>query len=209
VATQTIEFNATTGLTITAKMFLVGSDTIAGSVSATEKTNHKSRYTAAFTDLAAGNYLLAGFVSSTGGFANEKYTITATTATFYPFSETSGTTASVIGESGTTIDRVTGTTIAAFVGETTAVSVSVTDTDGVAVDLSSYTLELIIEASDTADVEVIAAGSITVAVNVFTFDLPGTVTASEKLWYWALRDTADATVLCHGVIEVNYAAKSD
>jgi len=87
MATQTIEFNATTGLTLTAKMFALGSDTVAGSAAATEKTNHKGRYTAAFTDLASGEYMLDAFVSSTGGFAIERYSLLMVTDTYYPDSE--------------------------------------------------------------------------------------------------------------------------
>lgn len=60
MATQTIEFAAASGQTITAKLFSAGSDTLISSVSATEATNRKGVYTAAFTDLAAGLYRLVG-----------------------------------------------------------------------------------------------------------------------------------------------------
>ena len=87
MATQTLEFNCTTGFTVTAEIFAVGSVAVTASVSATEKTNDKGRYRAAFTDVAAGSYRLNAFVSSVGGFANEIYDLTLTTATFYPRSE--------------------------------------------------------------------------------------------------------------------------
>lgn len=209
MATQTIEFSATTGLTLTAKMFAVGSDTVAGSVSATEKTNHKSRYTATFTDLAAGDYLLSAFVSSTGGFANEKYTILAATNTYYPFSEINSPTLTVIPATATSIDRVNGTSISCFAGELATVSVSVTDQDGNAVDLSGMTLELVVEAATTTDVVVIADADITVNGSTFSFDLTAGITASERLWQWALRNTSDESVQAHGTIEVNYAPTAD
>jgi len=88
MATQTLEFNAGTGLTISCKLFAVGSDTVVATATATEKTNDDNRYAVEFTDVAAGAYRLNGFVSSVGGFANEIYDLTAETATFYPRSET-------------------------------------------------------------------------------------------------------------------------
>lgn len=89
MATQTIEFSATPGLTITAKLFALGSDTVAASVVATEKTNDKGRYVAVFTDLPAGTYRMNAFVGSVGGFANEIYDILAVTDTYLPRSEQS------------------------------------------------------------------------------------------------------------------------
>jgi hypothetical protein len=98
MATQTLEFNAGTGLTISCKLFAVGSDTVVATATATEKTNDDNRYAVEFTDVPAGAYRLNGFVSSVGGFANEIYDLTAETATFYPRSETKmrGTDASLL-----------------------------------------------------------------------------------------------------------------
>jgi hypothetical protein len=64
MATQTVEFRAASGLTVTAKLFAAGSDTEVASVSATEATNRKGTYIAAYTDVAAGEYMLIGMVSS-------------------------------------------------------------------------------------------------------------------------------------------------
>jgi hypothetical protein len=98
MATQTLEFNAGTGLTISCKLFAIGSDTVVATATATEKTNDDNRYAVEFTDVAAGAYRLNGFVSSVGGFANEIYDLTLETATFYPRSETKmrGTDASLL-----------------------------------------------------------------------------------------------------------------
>jgi hypothetical protein len=85
--TQTLEFSAGTGLTISCKLFAIGSDTVVATATATEKTNDKNRYSVAFTDIPAGAYRLNGFVSGTGGFANEVYDLTLSTATFQPRSE--------------------------------------------------------------------------------------------------------------------------
>lgn len=87
MATQTLEFNATTGLTISCKLFALESDTVVATVTATEKTNDLGRYSVAFTDVAAGAYRLNGFVGAVGGFANEIYDMTLDTDVFLPRSE--------------------------------------------------------------------------------------------------------------------------
>jgi len=87
MATQTLEFNAGTGLTLSCKLFAVGNDTVVDTQTATEKTNDKNRYSVAFVDIPAGAYRLNAFVSGVGGFANELYDLTLTTSKFYPRSE--------------------------------------------------------------------------------------------------------------------------
>ena len=91
MATQTLEFSAGTGLTLSCKLFAFGSDTVVDTQTATEKTNDKNRYSVAFTDIAAGAYRLNAFVGATGGFANEVYDLTLSTATFYPRDEAAAT----------------------------------------------------------------------------------------------------------------------
>ena len=82
MATQTLEFNATPGLTISCKAFALRADTVLATVTATEKTNDDGRYTVAFTDLAAGPIRLSGFVSGIAGFVNEIYDVLDATATY-------------------------------------------------------------------------------------------------------------------------------
>lgn len=81
MATQTVEFRSPPSQTVTAKLFVVGSDTQVASVSTTEATNRKGTYSAAFTDVAAGEYELIVFVSTTP-VARWFVTLTLTTATF-------------------------------------------------------------------------------------------------------------------------------
>jgi len=90
MATQTLEFSAASGLTISCKLFAIGSDTVVDTQTATEKTNDVNRYSVDFVDVAAGTYRLNGFVGSDGGFANEVFDLTLTTATFQPRSESAG-----------------------------------------------------------------------------------------------------------------------
>ena len=334
MATQTLEFSAGTGLTISCKLFAVGSDTVVATATATEKTNDTNRYSVAYTNIPAGAYRLNGFVSGTGGFANEVYDLTLSTATFQPRSESAVNTGSIAdavwdeaysghttagtfgklldtlrkanytidgevvaggtlstttfrtnvvattsayahsvllfvsgplaGENSpilsytstngvivleealtaipspgdefiiaasqhvhaiqdiadaieltvlplqaTVVDRVAGTTINLFTGETASVTVAVTDEDGVAVDLTNLTLELIIELRPSTDVVVVADGSITHSNGSFAFAVPAAVTNAARACKWALRKTNDDSVLVQGDLFVTYAPTAD
>lgn len=82
MATQTIEFTAPTGLTLTCKLFPIGSDTQESSdKSATEATNRKGLYTAQWTDAPAGEYTMHALSSGTV-VAIARRKLTAATATF-------------------------------------------------------------------------------------------------------------------------------
>lgn len=81
MATQTVEFRSPPSQTITAKLFAVGSDTQVASVSATEATNRKGTYSAAYTDVPAGEYELIALVGAVP-VARWFVTLTLTTATF-------------------------------------------------------------------------------------------------------------------------------
>ncbi len=82
MSTQTVEFRAATGLTITAKLFAAGSDTQVASVTATEATNRKGTYLAVYTNVAAGEYQLIAFDSQPIPVASWWVTLTLSTATF-------------------------------------------------------------------------------------------------------------------------------
>lgn len=60
MATQTIEFGAPAGQTVTARLFAAGSDTVVATATATARTNATGIYTAAFADLTPGLYRLIG-----------------------------------------------------------------------------------------------------------------------------------------------------
>ena len=84
MATQTVEFAAASGLTLTVKLFAAGSDTVVASVSATEATNRLGLYSAAYTDAAAGTYKLIA-LSGTTPVATWWADLTLTTATFQSY----------------------------------------------------------------------------------------------------------------------------
>lgn len=81
MATQTVEFRSPPSQTVTAKLFAIGSDVQVASVSSTEATNRKGTYSAAYTDVPAGEYELIAFVGSIS-VARWFVTLTLTTATF-------------------------------------------------------------------------------------------------------------------------------
>lgn len=82
MTTQTVEFLAPTGQTLTAKLFAFGTDTQTASVSATEATNRKGLYTAAFTDVAAGMYRLIAVNASNAPLAAWDVGLVMATAIF-------------------------------------------------------------------------------------------------------------------------------
>jgi hypothetical protein len=84
MATQTVEFAAASGLTLTVKLFAAGSDTVVASVSATEATNRLGLYSAAYTDAAAGTYKMIA-LSGTTPVATWWADLTLTTATFQSY----------------------------------------------------------------------------------------------------------------------------
>ena len=86
MATQTVEFAAPSGQTITAKLFAAGSDTVVQTASAvTEATNRAGVYSATFTDVAAGLYRL--IATDAGGTLLAQWWVglTLTTATFQAY----------------------------------------------------------------------------------------------------------------------------
>jgi len=86
MATQTVEFAAAPGQTITARLFAAGSDTVVQTASAvTEATNRDGVYSATFTDAAAGLYKI--IATNAGGtlLAQWWVDLTLTTATFQSY----------------------------------------------------------------------------------------------------------------------------
>lgn len=105
MATQTVEFRAAPGLTLTAKLFTAGSDTVVQTASAvTEATNRKGTYAATFTDPGAAEFELIAF-SGTTPVCRWFCTLTLTTATFQAYEVR---VASVVDKSGYSLTPTTG-----------------------------------------------------------------------------------------------------
>ena len=94
-ATQTIEFRAAPGLTLTAELFAIGSDAIVATESAIEQTNRNGTYRVAYTDIPAGEYQLIAF-SGTTPVASWLVTLTLATATFQVYAR--ATSINMVGE---------------------------------------------------------------------------------------------------------------
>ena len=86
--TQTVEFQAPTGLTLTVKLFDVGGDTALATVSATEKTTAKLTYTAAFTDIPTDDYMIVAFTDVGTPVASYYVTLELETGTYRPWDAT-------------------------------------------------------------------------------------------------------------------------
>jgi hypothetical protein len=238
MATQTLEFSAGTGLTLSCKLFALGSDTVVATQTATEKTNDKNRYSVAFTDIAAGAYRLNAFVGATGGFANEVYDLTLTTATFQPRSESAADLSTITTQLTTieskvdTIDNFVDTEVAAIKAKTDLITTdtvfvtvdrvagstitmyyneSTTATVPLDEDTTSLTLRFIVENSDQLDVLVIENASITRTASNFTVTITTAVTATLGQYRWALRDITGGInrLIEGGVLQVISAANKD
>jgi hypothetical protein len=232
--TQTLEFSAGTGLTLSCKLFALGSDTVVDTQTATERTNDKNRYRVSFVDVPAGAYRLNAFVGATGGFANEVYDLTLSTATFYPREEAAATGLDAAGvraavglasanldtqlsginaktdliTTGTvfvTVDRVAGSTITMHYNESTTATVPLDE------DTTSLTLRFIVENSDQLDVLVIETANITRTASNFTVTITTAVTATLGQYRWALRDITGGInrLIEGGVLQVISAANKD
>jgi hypothetical protein len=236
--TQTLEFSAGTGLTLSCKLFALGSDTVVDTQTATEKTNDKNRYSVAFTDIAAGAYRLNAFVGATGGFANEVYDLTLSTATFQPRSESAADLSTITTQLTTieskvdTIDNFVDTEVAAIKAKTDLITTdtvfvtvdrvagstitmhyneSTTATVPLDEDTTSLTLRFVVENSDQLDVLVIETANITRTATSFTVTITTAVTATLGQYRWALRDITGGInrLIEGGVLQVISAANKD
>ena len=236
--TQTLEFSAGTGLTLSCKLFALGSDTVVDTQTATEKTNDKNRYSVAFTDIAAGAYRLNAFVGATGGFANEVYDLTLTTATFQPRSESAADLSTITTQLTTieskidTIDNFVDTEVTAIKAKTDLITTdtvfvtvdrvagstitmhyneSTTATVPLDEDTTSLTLRFVVENSDQLDVLVIETANITRTATSFTVTNTTAVTATLGQYRWALRDITGGInrLIEGGVLQVISAANKD
>ena len=221
MATQTLEFNAGTGLTLSCKLFVVGSDTVVDTQTATEKTNDKNRYTVQFSSLS-GAYRLNAFVGAVGGFANEVYDVTDIAATFQPRGESKTDVSSLAleatsqsikaktdlitaGNISVLQDRVNDSTITMQFNESTAATVNLDE------DTTSATLQFVVARPDGTDVLTIANGLITRTSTSFTVTITTAVTGTIGQYLWSLRDLSGGgnRVVTKGVLTVANAAAID
>ena len=174
MATQTIQFIAESGLTLSVQLFARYSDTVASTATATEATNRLGTYTVAFTDETEGYYEIAAKVGSVV-FATYEVYLEAATGTYaaydpmdpsvklalntdrgaYQYSDTA--------TDSQTSDPIEGATIQVFNANTTSPTITDTTTD------SSGDYTVYSTAPGPYDIRIIKSGYNTVTVEDVTF----------------------------------------
>lgn len=144
MATQTIEFSAPTGETITAKLYAAGSDTVAATASSvTEQTNRKGVYYAVVTSTLSGVYRLVATDASNVPLATWWVALADATATYIAYETPDA--GSITAARMATLDSVL---IAANANQRT---VQVTGSNHVAADIHETQPNSIHEAAFEAD----------------------------------------------------------
>jgi hypothetical protein len=211
MATQTIEFRAATGLTLSVELFAIGSDTIVATASATEQTNRTGTYSVAFTDVAAGEYQLIAF-SSTTPVASWLVNLKLITSTFQVYDRSNAATPNFTLGVGTTNPATSTTRLNVFLNETITQAIVVyLPNSTTPVDLSGLSLELVIETLRREKLAVIT--DLTISGddnNIVTFTYPLVATDNLTVKQWSLRDDADPfRVYMNGTLHVLLAAVND
>lgn len=237
MATQTIEFIAASGLTLTVKLFAINSDTVVQTASSvTEATNRKSVYNAIFTDVAAGTYQLIAY-SGANSVALWEVDLTLSTAIFRAYdpvnpkairiavglntnnldSQLQTINNNIIASSSPilfpvftkTPDRNTDNNITAFYNEEVDLDIVVTDEDDNLVDITSKTLKIVIEDYLGNDVLSIPDSGLIKSTGNVTFNLTQSVTSTPGTYKYSLRDITNKNiVLAYGNIDIQYAAEN-
>ena len=103
------------------------------------------------------------------------------------------------------VERVNESTIITYLKEVVPVSVPVTGE----VDLTTKTLQIVIEKANAIDKVVIANNSIDRTATTFTFTVPQEVTADLDQFSWILREVGTNIKLAGGRLLVKYAPFAD
>lgn len=230
MATQTVEFIAASGLTLTAKLFAVNNDTVVQTASAVaEEANRKSVYLATFTDVPAGTYQIIGF-SSGLPVANWEVDLTLTTATFRAYDPINPVAIrNAVGLANADLDaqldalynnsittvlpvfaqtptRIQNSDIQLFCNEELQLTVPIVDANNDLIDLTGKTLKIIIENILGQDLIVVNDGDITKSSGNVIFDVGTEVTGNTGTYRYSVRDITGSqnVVLCYGVLDVRY-----
>ena len=188
MATQTVEFRAASGATLTAKLFAVGSDTVVQTASAvTEATNRKGTYAATFTDPGAAEFELVAF-SGAIPVCRWFCTLTLTTATFQAYDGPMK--LAPVTHTGARVPNVT-------LVDTTTTNTDMRGTDGAALasawtsTRAGYLDSVLIAANSNRTVQV--TGSNHVAADIHELQA-GVITAADFSpdWFTAAGIAADA-----------------
>lgn len=213
MATQTVEFVAPTGLTLTTELFSAGSDTLVQAASATtEQTNRKGLYRATFTDAAAGLYKLIARVGSTP-VATWWVDLTLATATFQTYEMPMSLITAGSGGGATIVlptwalsePRQTQYDLTGYNGELKTHRVYVKDSAGVDINFTLLTLRFRIETKAKVEIITIEDGSITKALGYFEVTVPKAAHATVQLAKWSIRTVTNDENLKDGNYKICYA----
>ena len=174
MATQTVQFIAQSGLTLSVKLYARYSDTVVDTQSATEATNRKGTYTVAFTDETAGYYEIVASVGNQP-FATYEVYLEADTGTYRAFDPVDTTVTRALNTeratysysdtvlNSSTSDPVEGATVEVFFANTTSplITSDTTASDG------TYTVRS--TSAGPYDIRIIKSGFNTVTVEDVTF----------------------------------------
>jgi hypothetical protein len=205
MATQQIEFEAASGLTLVARLFLAGSDTIVYTASSvTEQTNRKGIYRATFSNVSDNTYQLIATSSGVNAAVCWGYVKNANrTYQFYRRIFPSP----VFSEVGIVppISDLCGTNLRAFYGETRTYTIDVSDANGNPYDFSGLNLVVCIERDTGTNLELIQDSLITISGNTVEFE---TSVSNNSIGQhrWSLRRTDTDAVILFGDYIVRRAA---
>jgi len=206
MATQTIEFPAPTGLSLTVELFSYGSDTIVDTESATEGTNRDGIYSADFTD-QVGEFRFIAFDGSDPVYTDMIDTQSAT-GTYLGRKEKRSVT--VLAGAGLPINRTTGSVITTFINEELTITRSVNDANGDAISLTGLTLNWAIDESDGTHIADLTPTNISGNSYDVKLTLPVVSGVTTQSHIWALRDqtAGDEVVLDYGTLDVRITGKT-
>lgn len=201
MATQQIEFQAPSGMTLTAKLYLAANDTVAYTASAVaEQANRKAIYRATFSSVASNEYMLIAFsgpapVAVWWGVASD-------VASVFWFGEKASTVVVSIPQQAVPIPDSAGTRLYAFVGED-----KIHILTGLDSDYRAVLLELKIKNRFGVTILTLSDASLTKTATTISFTIPKSYLTQRAEWNWSIR-LADGTGLVQlwGPYIVLYAA---
>jgi hypothetical protein len=237
MATQTIEFIAAGGLTLSAVLFAINTDAVVQSASSVlEATNRKSVYNAIFTDVPSGTYQLIAF-SGVNSVALWEVDLTLTTATFRAYdpvnpkairiaiglntnnldSQLQTINNNVTASSSPILypiftkspDRKVDNNLTVLYNEIIDVDLILTNESDEPIDITSKALKIVIEDSLGDDIVAIPDSGLIKSTGNVVFTLTQSVTANLGTYKYSLRDITNKNeVLAYGNIDVQYAAEN-
>jgi hypothetical protein len=217
-----LEIEQETGLgSLTVKLALANSNTVAATVTMTERSNMAGIYAGSVTADLDGFYN-ASINAGSDFVGTDQFELVAAGGSFQSNGLRAGQTKTIIDAlpdslswpvTAQAVDRVDASTIKLFTQENLSVSITVLDENGAAVNISSFDMVFVISDKNRAVLHTITNDYISVdgeGNNIALVTIPATISESSgRQLYWSLRKTGSLEVLGHGKIEVAYAPEPE